>query len=84
MKFHFGSKGGDEVPALEQSLRDLQAQLADHQKRWAAQLSADPSVFADLEAKIHLTFQQLADRCSAALLAHSAQQPACADAAKKN
>jgi hypothetical protein len=84
MKFRFGSKGGDEVPALEQSLRDLQAQLAEHQKRWAEQLAADPSAFADLEHKIHLTFQQLADRCSAALLAHSAQQPSCADASQKN
>lgn len=84
MKFRFGSKGGDEVPALEQSLRDLQAQLAEHQKRWAEQLAADPAAFADLEPRIHLTFQQLADRCSAALLAHSAHQPACADASNKN
>jgi hypothetical protein len=83
MKFRFGSKGGDEVADLEQSLRDLQARLAEHQKRWAEQLLADPSAFADLEAKIHLTFKQLADHCSAALLAHAARQPACADAAKK-
>jgi len=84
MKLRFGSKGGDEVAGLEQSLRDLQTQLAEHQKRWADQLAADPSAFADLEPKIHLTFKQLADHCSAALLAHAAQLPACADAAKKN
>jgi len=83
MKFRFGSKGGDEVAGLEQSLRDLQSQLGEHQKRWAEQLTADPSAFADLEAQVHLTFKQLADRCTAGLLAHAARQPACADAAQK-
>lgn len=83
MKFRFGSKAGEPVPALDQSLQDLQARLAEQQKRWAEQLAADPACFAQLESQIHLAFRQLADRCAASLLAHAAAQPACADAAKK-
>jgi len=83
MKFRFGSKGGDDVAGLEQSLRDLPSQRGEPQKRWAEQLTADPSAFADLEAQAHLTFKQLADRCTAGLLAHAARQPAGVNAAQK-
>jgi hypothetical protein len=83
MKFRLGGKSGSEVPALEQSLEDLQASLAQQQKQWAEQLARDPASFAQLEAQIHLAFQQLADRCAASLLSHAAAQSACADAAQK-
>jgi hypothetical protein len=83
MKFRLGSKSGQAIPSLEQSLQDIQASLAQQQKRWAEQLARDPAAFAQLEPQIHLAFQQLADHCAAGLLAHAAAQPACADAAKK-
>lgn len=83
MKFRFGSKSGDQVPALEQSLQELQASLAQRQKQWAELLANDPAAFAQLEPEIHKAFQHLADRCAAGLLAHAAAQPVCGDAAQK-
>ncbi len=83
MNFRFGSKSGQQVPSLEQSLQEIQASLAQQQKQWADLLANDPAAFAQLEPQIHQVFQQLADRCAAGLLAHAASQPACGDAAKK-
>jgi hypothetical protein len=83
MKFRFGDKSGTEVPALEQSLEDLQTSLAEKQKQWAEQIARDPACFAQLEPQIHQAFQGFADRCAAALLAHASVQPACVDASQK-
>lgn len=83
MNAHLGSKAGQPVPALEQSLLDIQASLTRQQKLWADLLARDPAAFALLEPRIHLAFQQLADQCAASLLAHAAALPACADAAQK-
>lgn len=83
MRFRFGKKPGEEVPALGQSLADLQDALARQQALWAEQLARDPASFPQLEQQIHLAFAQLADRCAAGLLAHAAAAPACADAAQK-
>ena len=60
MKFRFGSQSGQPVPPLDQSLQEIQASLAQQQKRWAESLAQDPAAFAQLEPQIHLTFQQLA------------------------
>jgi uncharacterized membrane-anchored protein YhcB (DUF1043 family) len=83
MKFRFGSKSGQQIPPLEQSLQEIQASLTQQQKRWAEHLAQDPAAFAQLEPQIHKAFQQLADHCAASLLAHAAAGTACADAAKK-
>jgi hypothetical protein len=83
MKFRFGSKSGQQVPPLEQSLQEIQATLTQQQKLWAEQLAQDPAAFAQLEPQIHTAFQQLADQCAASLLVHAAAQSTCADAAKK-
>ena len=83
MKFRLGSKSGQPVPPLEQSLQEIQTSLAQQQHLWAEQLARDPAAFAQLEPQIHCAFQQFADRCAASLLAHAAAQPACADAAQK-
>src|SRR3954453_22459470 len=83
MKFRFGSKSGETVPAPDQALQEIQASLAQHQKLWAEQLARDPAAFALLEPQIHLAFQHLADRCAASLLANAAALPACAGAAEK-
>jgi hypothetical protein len=83
MKFRIGSKSGEQVPPLEQSLQEIQATLTRQQKLWAEQLARDPAAFAQLEPLIHEAFQQLADHCAAGLLAHAAAQTACADASQK-
>jgi hypothetical protein len=83
MKFRFGSKPGEAVPAPDQALEEIQASLAQQQQVWAEQLARDPAAFARLEPQIHLAFQQFADRCAASLLAHAAAHPACADATQK-
>ena len=83
MKVRVGAESGDEVSAPDQALQEIQASLAQQQKLWAEQLARDPAAFARLEPRIHLAFQQLADRCAASLLAHASAQPACADAAEK-
>lgn len=83
MKVCVGAESSDEVPAPDQALQEIQASLARQQKLWAEQLARDPAAFAQLEPRIHLAFQQLADRCAASLLAHAAARPACADAAEK-
>lgn len=83
MRFRFGKKSGEEIPALGQSLTDLHASLASQQPLWAEQLARDPASFAQLEQQVHLAFGQLADRCVAGLLAHAAAAPACADTAQK-
>ena len=72
MKFRCGSKSGTEIPALGQSLQDLQTSLAEKQALWAEQLARDPASFPQLEPQIHRTFQELADRCAASLLVASA------------
>jgi mannitol-1-phosphate/altronate dehydrogenase len=83
MKFRFGSKSGTQIPTPDQALKEIQASLAQQQKRWAEQLAHDPAAFAQLEPQIHLAFQQFADHCAASLLANAAAQPACADTAQK-
>ena len=72
MKFRWGGKSGTEVPALKQSLQDLQTSLAEKQALWAEQIARDPASVSQLEPQIHRTFQELADRCSASLLVASA------------
>jgi hypothetical protein len=79
----YESTKGAEVPALPESLQDMQKRLAELQQRCAAQLTKDPSLFSSLEKEIHLTFRQLADRFSAALLAHAASSKALDEPSKK-
>ena len=84
MKLRVSTQAGEQIPTLEQSLLQLQSSLAQQQAAWAEQLARDPASFALLEPQIHLAFARLADLCAATLLAHAADLPACAEAAKKN
>jgi alpha-beta hydrolase superfamily lysophospholipase len=83
MRFRSDSPTGPDLPTPAQALQQIQQQLALQQQVWAAQLARDPATLAQLEPQIHLAFGQLADQLVASLLAHAAQQPALADAAKK-
>ena len=42
MKFRWGDESGTEVPALAQSLQDLQTSLAEKQALWAESLRKNP------------------------------------------
>lgn len=83
MRLRLDSQTGPAVPDPVQTLAQIQQHLAAQQQTWAEQLSRDPSAFAELEPQIHLAFGQLADQLVASLLAHAAQQPTLAEAAKK-
>ena len=83
MRIRSDSQTGPDLPTPEQALAALHQQLATQQTCWAERLAHDPASFAQLEPEIHLTFQQLADRLVASLLAQAAQQSAFQEQAKK-
>jgi len=83
MRVRFDSQTGADVPAPQATLQDIHDQLLAQQQRWAEQLAKDPASFALLEPQVHHTFQQLADRLVASLLAQAAQQSALQQQAKK-
>jgi hypothetical protein len=83
MRFRSDSQRDPDIPTPAQTLEQIQQQLTTQQQTWAKQLDRDPTAFAQLEPQIPLAFGQLADQLVASLLAHAAQQPALADAAKK-
>jgi hypothetical protein len=83
MRFRLDSQTGPAVPTPDKALELIHSHLAAQQALWAEQLSCNPAAFAALEPQIHLAFAHLADQLVASLLAHAAQQPPLADAAKK-
>ena len=83
MRIRRDSQTGPAVPTPGKALELIHAHLTAQQALWAEQLVREPATFAALEPQIHLAFGQLADQLVASLLAHAAQQPPLADAAKK-
>jgi len=69
MKVRVDGQSGPIVKDVDQVLRNLQQQLQDQQKQWVVELREHPAQFADLEARIHQTFQGLADQVVAGVLA---------------
>jgi predicted ArsR family transcriptional regulator len=80
MEVRLQGKGGPVVANVEDMVQHVQQQLQDQQGQWVAQLRDQPATFADLEAHIHRTFQNLADHVVAGVLA---QATAGADFAKE-
>jgi predicted ArsR family transcriptional regulator len=77
-------KRGPLVKNVDDVLRQVQQQLRDQQAEWVAQLRDQPAKFADLEARIHQTFQGLADQVVAGILAQvTAADDFAQDAQKK-
>jgi predicted ArsR family transcriptional regulator len=74
---------GPVVTNVDDVLRQVQQQLHDQQGQWVAQLRDQPAKFADLEAHIHRTFQDLADQVVAGVLAQVTATDAFAQNAKK-
>lgn len=71
------------VKNVDEALRQVQQQLRDQQEQWVAQLRDNPAKFADLEARIHQTFQGLADQVVAGVLAQVTARADFAEDAKK-
>ena len=84
MEVRLEGKCGPLVKNVDEVLRQVQQQLRDKQAEWVAQLRDQPAKFADLEARIHQTFQGLADQVVAGVLAQvTAADEFAQDAQKK-
>jgi hypothetical protein len=76
-------ESGPMVTNVDEVLRQLQQQLKEQQLKWVAELRDHPAKFADLEARIHQTFQGLADQVVAGVLAQATAADDFAQDAKK-
>jgi predicted ArsR family transcriptional regulator len=83
MEVHVHGKCGPVAKNVDELLRQLQQELQDQQQQWVAQLQDHPAKFADLEADIHRTFQNLADQVVAGVLAQATAADDFAQDAKK-
>ena len=83
MEVRVDGKCGPTVKNVDEVLRQVQQQLQEQQAQWVAQLRDHPAKFADLEARIHQTFQGLADQVVAGVLAQVTAADDFAQDAKK-
>ena len=83
MKVRVEGKCGPLVKNVDEVLRQVQQQLQEQRGEWLAQLRDHPAKFADLEARIHQTFQGLADQVVAGVLAQVTAADDFAQDAKK-
>jgi predicted ArsR family transcriptional regulator len=84
MEVRVEGKSGPVVKNVDEVLRRVQQQLQEQQQQWLAQLRDEPAKFADLEVRIHQTFQSLADQVVAGVLAQvTAADDFAPDAKKK-
>ena len=83
MEVRVQGKCGPLVKNVDDVLRQVQLQLQDQQRQWVAELRDQPAKFADLEADIHKTFQDLADQIVAGVLAQVTAADDFAAGAKK-
>jgi predicted ArsR family transcriptional regulator len=83
MEVRVQGRAGPVVKNVDEVLRQVQQQLQDQQRQWVAQLRDHPGKFADLEARIHQTFQGLADQVVAGVLAQVTAADDFAQDAKK-
>ena len=83
MEVRVKGRTGPVVKSVDEVLRQVQEQLQAQRGQWLAQLRAEPGKFADLEARIHQTFQGLADQVVAGVLAQVTAADDFAQDAKK-
>ena len=69
MEVRMQEKDGVVVKNVNEALQQVQQQLQEQQGQWLQELRGNPSAFANLEARIHQTFQGLADQVVAGVLA---------------
>lgn len=84
MEVRVQSRSGPVLNNVAEVLRQVQERLGDQQKQWVAQLRDRPGTFADLEAHIHQTFQDVADQVVAGVLAEVTAADDFAKGEKKN
>jgi predicted chitinase len=83
MEVRVQGRTGPVVKNVDEVLRQVQEQLQAQRGQWLAQLRTEPGKFADLEARIHQTFQGLADQVVAGVLAQVTAADDFAQDAKK-
>ena len=83
MEVRVQGRTGPVVKNVDEVLRQVHEQLQAQRGQWLAQLRAEPGKFADLEARIHQTFQGLADQVVAGVLAQVTAADDFAQDAKK-
>jgi predicted chitinase len=83
MEVRVEGRTGSVVKSVDEVLQQVQEQLQVQRGQWLAQLRAEPGKFADLEARIHQTFQGLADQVVAGVLAQVTAAADFAQDAKK-
>jgi predicted ArsR family transcriptional regulator len=83
MEVRLAGRCGPTVKNVDEVLRQVQQQLQNQRDEWVAQLRDHPAKFADLEARIHQTFQSLADQVVAGVLAQVTAADDFAQDAKK-
>jgi predicted ArsR family transcriptional regulator len=83
MEVRVEGRTGPVVKNVDDVLRQVQEQLQAQRGQWLAQLRAEPGKFADLEARIHQTFQSLADQVVAGVFAQVTAADDFAQDAKK-
>ena len=83
MEVRIERKDGPVVNNVSDALRRMQEQLRAQQSQWVQELRDNPSAFADLEARIHQTFQGMADQVVAGVLAQVTKPAEFAQGAKK-
>ena len=84
MEVRVEGKCGPLVKKVDEVLGQVQQQLQGQKGQWVAQLRDHPAQFADLEVRIHQTFQGLADQVVAGVLAQvTAADDFAQDAQKK-
>jgi predicted chitinase len=83
MEVRVEGRTGPVVKSVDEVLRQVQEQLQAQRGQWLAQLRAEPGKFTDLEARIHQTFQGLADQVVAGVLAQVTAADDFAQDAKK-
>ena len=83
MEVRVHKAGGPVVQNVDEVLRQVQQKLQEQQGQWVARLRNEPAKFADLEAQIHRTFQDLADQVVAGVLAQATAADDFAQDAKK-
>ena len=83
MEVRVEGRTGPVVKSVDEVLHQVQEQLQAQRGQWLAQLRAEPGKFADLEARIHQTFQGLADQVVAGVLAQVTAAGDFAQGAKK-
>ena len=83
MEVRVQGRTGPVVKNIDEVLQQVQQQLQAQRGQWLAQLREEPGKFADLEVRIHQTFQGLADQVVAGVLAQVTAAADFAQDAKK-